>query len=95
MTVMKRAAVSSLLRYALKALQGIARIVGPAIAFFGWCPFAAGSFFLVYDEYPDSQPFRNAAPYLTGSWLLMRFASGLFPFGKRLFRDTGTTSWTS
>ncbi|MES2464993.1 MAG: hypothetical protein V4671_30880 [Armatimonadota bacterium] len=65
----------------------MASIIGPALAFFGWCAFSSGVYFLTRDEFGDPQPFRNAAPYLLWSWLLLRFAWGLFPFGKRLFRE--------
>jgi hypothetical protein len=64
--------------------------MGYVFAYIGWVTFGASVFFLML--YPTqaveiARAFNLASIFLVPSWLLLRFAEGLFPFGSRLFRE--------
>ena len=73
----------------LTELQGIACSMGFVFAF-------VGAFFFVFSIYllirqPEQAPkiaevFRMSCAFLMTAWLLLRFASGLWPFGRRFFQ---------
>ena len=77
------------LQVLLAELKGIARSAGFLFAF-------VGGFFFVFSAYlllrqPEQAPkvrevFQMSCAFLTAAWLLLRFASGLWPFGRRFFR---------
>jgi hypothetical protein len=62
--------------------------VGYSLSFVGWLLFfitllVGASSRLTSD---DAQSFRYMGYFIVPGWLMLRFAAGLFPFGRHLFR---------
>ncbi len=84
-----RKSAVALLQRVLTELQGIARPVGFVFAFVGgfFCLFSAWLLLRRPEQAARiAEVFRMSGVFLTASWLLLRFASGLWPFGRRFFR---------
>jgi hypothetical protein len=70
------------------AVRHFARTLGYLLAFIGWVLFSLGVFCLA-DAGPShwiEEPFRWGSYWIVPGWLLLRFAGGLFPFGRHCFQ---------
>ena len=78
--------------YVLYALRCFASAVGFFVSFIGWSWFAIRVLFVgvnALDGRLDpgaGPPLHDIGYFLVAGWLLLRFANGLFPFGKRAFQ---------
>ena len=73
----------------VEALQIIAPYVAYPLVTIGWFFFLLGVFFLLaapQHAQTDAQVFRYGGYLVVPGWLLLRFAAGLFPFGRRFFK---------
>jgi hypothetical protein len=72
----------------LKASQRFARNIGYLLASIGWVWFSLGIFCLAVagPSYWIDLPFRWGSWWIVPGWLLLRFAAGLFPFSRRIFK---------
>lgn len=80
-----RAGLQSVLRH----FQEMALIAAYLLAFVGWFFFFFSLWILVSTTTPRpmiADVFQCCGVLLAGAWLLFRFASALFPFGRRFFR---------
>ncbi len=94
-TGVRRGRVPSRLLAVLEALQLLACATGYFLSFLGWFAFALQVCILAAGAVnPGQAPFvaerlRAIGIVLVLGWLLLRFAAGLFPFGRHFFRHSG------
>jgi hypothetical protein len=86
-SLMGESAARRLIQDVLIVLRVFAWMVGYFIAFIGWFQFCLDLTALLEGmSHTYSSLFRDASWYIVSGWLLIRFAAGLFPFGKRLIK---------
>ena len=69
-----------------KRLRGQAYVVGSVASSIGWVVFALGLLFSTFGLPYLPLLFKLTGVLIVVGWLLTRFASGLFPFSRRVFK---------